>query len=135
MTGMGILTLSLVSLMTIHPSMGVVSILWRIALAGLGTALYISPNNTAIMSSVPLQRRGTASGAVATARNLGMVIGVALAGLIFSTSFAALTKGAHLENYLAVMEPFFMTSFKRTMAMGAVLSVIGLFITYARGKE
>jgi len=33
------------------------------------------------------------------------------------------------------MEPFFMTSFKRTMAMGAVLSVIGLFITYARGKE
>ncbi|MEN8211770.1 MAG: MFS transporter [Thermodesulfobacteriota bacterium] len=135
MTGMGILTLSLVSLMTIHPSMGVVSILWRIALAGLGTALFISPNNTAIMSSVPLQRRGTASGAVATSRNLGMVIGVALAGLIFSTSFAALTKGANLENYLAVMEPFFMISFKRTMAMGAVLSVIGLFITYARGKE
>jgi len=135
MTGMSTLMLSLVSLMTIHPSMGVVSILWRIALAGLGTALYISPNNTAIMSCVPLQRRGTASGAVATARNLGMVIGVALAGLIFSTSFSTLTKGASLENYLAVMEPFFMISFKRTMAMGVVLSVLGLFITYARGKE
>ncbi|MDA3917949.1 MAG: MFS transporter [Deltaproteobacteria bacterium] len=135
MTGMSTLMISLISLMTVHPSMGVVSILWRIALAGLGTALYISPNNTAIMSCVPLQRRGTASGAVATARNLGMVIGVALAGLIFSTSFSTLTKGASLENYFAVMEPFFMISFKRTMAMGAVLSVLGLFITWARGKE
>jgi EmrB/QacA subfamily drug resistance transporter len=135
MTGMSTLMISLISLMTVHPSMGVVSILWRIALAGLGTALYISPNNTAIMSCVPLQRRGTASGAVATARNLGMVIGVALAGLIFSTSFSTLTKGASLENYFDVMETFFMISFKRTMAMGAVLSVLGLFITWARGKE
>ncbi len=135
MIGMSTLMISLVSLMTIHPSMGFVSILWRIALAGLGTALYISPNNTAIMSCVPLQRRGTASGAVALARNLGMVIGVALAGLIFSTSFSTLTKGAGLENYLAVMEPFFMISFKKTMAMGVVLSVLGLSITYARGKE
>jgi EmrB/QacA subfamily drug resistance transporter len=135
MTGMSTLMISLVSLITIQPSMGVVSILWRIALAGLGTALFISPNNTAIMSCVPLQRRGTASGAVATARNLGMVIGVALAGLIFSTSFSTLTEGASLENYLAVMEPFFMISFKKTMVMGVVLSVLGLFITYARGKE
>ncbi len=135
MAGMGILLLSLLSLMTIQPAMDDISILWRIALAGLGTALYISPNNTAIMSCIPLQRRGTASGAVATARNLGMVVGVALAGLIFSTSFANLTDGASLENYLAQMEPYFMISFKKTMVMGAVIAALGLFITWARGKE
>ncbi|MCD4675221.1 MAG: MFS transporter [Desulfobacula sp.] len=135
MMGMSVLTLSLVSLMYIHPSMGVVSILWRIALAGIGTALYVSPNNTAIMSCVPLPRRGIASGSVATARNLGMVIGVATAGLIFSTSFSSLTSGASLENYLAEMEPFFMISFKQTMAMGAIISTFGIFITFARGKE
>ncbi|MBU8909698.1 MAG: MFS transporter [Desulfobacterales bacterium] len=135
MIGMSILTLSLVSLMYIHPSMGVLSILWRIALAGIGTALYVSPNNTAIMSCVPLSRRGIASGAVATARNLGMVIGVALAGLIFTSSFSMLTNGSTLENYLAAMEPFFMISFKRTMAMGVILSVFGIVVTFARGKE
>ena len=135
MTGMSILTLSGVSLMYIQPSMGVLSILWRIALAGIGTALYISPNNTAIMSCVPLSRRGIASGAVATARNLGMVIGIALAGLIFTTSFSSLTNGSSLENYLAVMEPFFMVSFKRTMAMGAILSAFGIVVAFARGKE
>jgi MFS family permease len=135
MAGMSILTLSLVSLMYLHPAMGGVSILWRIALAGIGTALYVSPNNTAIMSCVPLSRRGIASGAVATARNLGMVIGVALAGLIFSSSFSTLTNGSSLENYLAVMEPYFMISFKRTMVMGAVLSIFGIGVTFARGKE
>lgn len=135
MTGMSILTISLASLMTIQPSMDVVSILWRIALAGIGTALYVSPNNTAIMSCVPLPRRGIASGAVATARNLGMVIGVALAGLIFTTSFSNLTNGSSLENYLAGMEPFFMIGFRRTMAMGAVISALGIGVTFARGPE
>ncbi|CCK81760.1 MFS transporter [Desulfobacula toluolica] len=134
-TGMSVLMLSLVSLMYLHPAMGCVSILWRIALAGIGTALYVSPNNTAVMSCVPLSRRGIASGAVATARNIGMVIGVALAGLIFSSSFSTLTNGSSLENYLAVMEPFFMISFKRTMLMGVVLSIVGIGVTFARGKE
>jgi len=133
--GMSILAVSLISLMQIHPSMGVLSILWRIALAGIGTALFVSPNNTAILSCVPLSRRGIASGAVATSRNLGMVIGVALAGLIFTRSFSTLTNGSSLENYLVEMEPFFMISFKRTMLMGAILSVFGIGVTFARGKE
>lgn len=135
MTGISVLTASLVSLIYLHPSQGLLSILWRMSLAGAGTALYVSPNNTAIMGSVPLSRRGIASGTVATARNLGMVIGVALAGLIFSTSFAALTNGKHLENYVPAMQSFFMISFKRTMAMGVVIAVSGIVMTFARGKE
>jgi len=134
-TGMTVLTLSLGSLMTISPTMDVVSILWRIALAGIGTALYVSPNNTVIMSCVPPSRRGIASGAVATARNVGMVLGVALAGLIFTNSFSRLTQGATLENYLPAMAPFFMTSFKQTMAMGTILSVFGIGVAFVRGKE
>lgn len=133
--GMALLMISLVSLTTIDPSMGVLSILWRIALSGIGTALFVSPNNTAIMSSVPLSRRGIASGTVATARNLGMVFGVALAGMIFSVSFSILTNGSNLENYQAIMEPYFMISFKRTMGMGALISALGIGVTLARGKE
>ncbi len=135
MTGMMLLMISLISMMTIDPAMGVLSILWRMAIAGIGTALFVSPNNTAIMNSVPLSRRGIASGTVATARNIGMVIGVALAGLIFTTSFLKLTNGSNLENYIKEMEPFFMISFKRTMAMSVILSVIGIIVTFARGKD
>ncbi len=135
LTGMSILMLSLISLSTIQPSMGVLSLLWRIGLAGIGTALYVSPNNTVIMSSIPPHRRGIASGAVATARNIGMVTGVALAGLIFSTSFSTLTHGASLENYTAGMEPFFLISFRRAMMTGLALSVAGILVTLVRGTE
>lgn len=135
MSGMSLLMISLVLLTTIHPSMGVPAVLWRVALAGIGTALFVSPNNTAIMNNVPLPRRGIASGTVATARNLGMVFGVALAGLIFSTSFSMLTNGSSLEHYRVSMEPYFMISFKRTMMAGALFSAIGICVTFLRGKE
>ncbi len=135
MAGMCAMAVSLISLTSLTPNMGTIAILWRIAFAGLGTALYISPNNTAIMSCVPLDRRGIASGAVATARNLGMVLGVALAGLVFTSSFSLLTNGATLENYVKEMNPFFIISFRRSMMTGALLAVIGLFTTFARGNE
>ena len=135
MVGMALLAASLVSLVWLQPGDGKWPILWRIALAGLGTAVFVSPNNTATMSSVPLERRGIASGAVATARNMGMVLGVALAGLVFTFSFSGLSGGAILEGYQQAMVPFFMISFKRVMIMGAVLASVGLFITWARGKE
>jgi len=133
--GMSVLMVSLISLLTVQPAMGVLSLLWRISLAGIGTALYVSPNNTVIMSSIPLYRRGIASGAVATARNIGMAAGVALAGLIFSTSFSTLTHGASLENYTATLEVFFLTSFRRAMMTGVVLSAMGIMVTLVRGAE
>lgn len=135
MAGMGALALSQASLIYIEPAMGVWAIFWRIGLAGLGTAFFVSPNNTAIMGSVPLSRRGIASGTVATARNLGMVVGVALAGLVFTSSFSGLTGGAALEHYTRELEPYFMTSFKRTMMMGSALSIFGMGLTFVRGKE
>ncbi|OGR26203.1 MAG: multidrug transporter [Desulfobacterales bacterium RIFOXYA12_FULL_46_15] len=134
-TGMTVLMLSLVSLLTVQPSQGILSLLWRIGLAGIGTALFVSPNNTVIMSSIPHDRRGIASGAVATARNIGMVTGVALAGLIFSASFSSLTHGAGLENYTPDLEPFFLSSFRRALMTGVILSIAGIFVTLVRGRE
>lgn len=133
--GMTMLLISLVSLMSAHPSQGLFSLLWRMGLAGIGTALYVSPNNTVIMGAVPARRRGIASGAVATARNIGMVTGVALAGLIFSTLFSSLSHGASLENYMPEMEPAFLMAFRRALIPGLVLSFIGICITFVRGGE
>jgi MFS family permease len=135
MVGMSLLAISLISLLYLHPSMGTFPILWRLAFAGIGTGLFVTPNSTTIMSCIPLSRRGVASGAVATARNLGMVTGVALAGAIFSTSFSSLTNGSSLENYSMVMEPFFLISFRRALLAGIIILIPGLIATFARGKE
>ncbi|MCD4742051.1 MAG: MFS transporter [Desulfobacteraceae bacterium] len=133
--GISLLTLSLASFIFINTSSDIMSILWRLALAGTGTALFISPNNTATMNSISVSQRGIASGSVATSRNIGMVIGIAVAGLIFSSTYSNLTDGASLENYTQEMDIFFMTAFKKAMATGAVIALPGIFLSYMRGDD
>jgi EmrB/QacA subfamily drug resistance transporter len=57
-------------------------------ITGAGSGMFQSPNNSAIMGSVPAQFRGAASGTLATMRNVGMVLGVALSGAIFNRANA-----------------------------------------------
>jgi EmrB/QacA subfamily drug resistance transporter len=53
-----------------------------LVLNGAGMGLFTSPNNSAIMSGAPPERSGTAAGALATSRNLGMALGTALAAAV-----------------------------------------------------
>jgi hypothetical protein len=50
--------------------------------------VFISPNNSALMGAAPRERQGTAAGVRATARNLGNMVGIAIAGAIFSSMTA-----------------------------------------------
>ncbi len=60
-------------------------ILVSLAVTGLGPGMFISPNTSALLGAAPRQRQGIASGILATARNVGMVLGVGLAGAIFTS--------------------------------------------------
>jgi MFS family permease len=62
-----------------------VYIVGTLGIVGLGVGLFTTPNSSAVMGSVPSDRRGIASGVLATARTLGNVLGVGLAGAIFNT--------------------------------------------------
>ena len=57
----------------------------RLGLAGLGIGIFVSPNNSALMGAAPSHRQGIAAGILALARNVGMVIGVGIAGAIYTT--------------------------------------------------
>ena len=52
------------------------------ALLGVGSALFQSPNSTAVMNSLPRSQTAIASSVSAAIRNLGMTLGVALASLL-----------------------------------------------------
>lgn len=56
-----------------------------LALSGLGTGIFISPNTSALMGAAPRHRQGIAAGIQATARNIGMALGVGITGAIFTT--------------------------------------------------
>ena len=58
------------------------NVAWRLALCGMGFALFQSPNNHTIVTASPLHRSAAASGMLGTARHIGQGLGaVALAGI------------------------------------------------------
>jgi MFS transporter, DHA2 family, multidrug resistance protein len=59
-------------------------IAWRMALCGIGFALFQSPNNYTIVTSAPAHRAGGASGMLGTARLTGQSIGAVLLAILFS---------------------------------------------------
>lgn len=86
--GMLILAGGLLLLSRIGPQTPLGLVAGGLAVCGLGTGIFVSPNNSALMGAAPRTRQGIASGVLATARNVGMVLGIGLSGAIL-TSFLA----------------------------------------------
>jgi hypothetical protein len=132
---MGVLSAALFALSKLSPTEPAFAVAWRVALVGVGTAIFISPNSAAVMSAVPPNRRGIAAATVATARNLGMALGVAQAGLIFQHSFFKISGGLRLKHYSSELEPFFMAAFQNAMIAGALVAAVGVLVAFFRGSE
>ncbi|MEN6405279.1 MAG: MFS transporter [Thermoguttaceae bacterium] len=118
--GMAVLTVGVGWLACLKPDSGWLPIAVGLAIVGLGTGAFISPNNSALMGSAPRHRQGIAAGMMATARNLGMVLGVGLAGAV-TTTVIAYQPGATLHDAIT-------TSF--WVAVG--LATVGIFTSAAR---
>lgn len=94
MLGMGLLAGGLFLLSRLGPATSLWMVALGLAVAGAGTGTFISPNTSALMGSAPRARQGIASGVQAVARNFGMVLGIGLAGAIFTTHLAQNTADA-----------------------------------------
>jgi EmrB/QacA subfamily drug resistance transporter len=132
---MMLIACSLFSLAVIPARASLFTIIWRLSLAGIGTAVFLPPNSAAAFSAVPPESRGVASATVAAARNLGMVMGVAVAGAIFNSVFYRLSNGLSLKEYRPALEGIFMVSFHFVMLGGGCIAVIGMIIAFLRGPE
>jgi EmrB/QacA subfamily drug resistance transporter len=71
-----------------------VCVVGLLVLFGLGMGLFTSPITSAILGSVPRERRGVASGLVSTARGLGMVLGFCLGGTVYASALSRIGAGA-----------------------------------------
>lgn len=86
--GMLVIALGLALLSRLGLDTSLATIAATLLLIGLGVGLFTSPNMSAAMGAAPRRQRGIASGVMATARNLGMVLGIGVAGAIFTTLLA-----------------------------------------------
>ncbi|MCP3924342.1 MAG: MFS transporter [Desulfobacterales bacterium] len=62
----------------------VTEFLTRLVLIGTGMGFFMTPNNNAIMGSVPKNRLGVSSGMLALSRTLGQALGVAILGALWT---------------------------------------------------
>ena len=80
--GLALVTIGLATLATLEIDTPTYLVMLRLALVGIGAAIFQSPNSASILSAVPRTMLGTASASVATARNIGNAAGLALASTI-----------------------------------------------------
>jgi EmrB/QacA subfamily drug resistance transporter len=83
--GMTILAVGLWKLSALNAQSALQEVPLTLCLTGLGIGLFTSPNNNSMMGAAPANRQGIASATLATARNVGMVLGVALPSAILAT--------------------------------------------------
>lgn len=77
--GAALVTAAIALLATVRPASPVWLVVGALALYGAGAALFQSPNNSAVLAAVPAGHLGAASGMLALARQLGQIVGIALA--------------------------------------------------------
>ena len=115
-------TLALLSMTGLQTTSTAVDVFWRLALLGVGTALFQAPTNRALMASAPPKESGATSGIIVTTRNLGMVFAVCFGGLILNT---AISPEALQQTQLFNTAAHAMTTgMHRVVLFGAVLSVL-----------
>jgi MFS family permease len=85
--GMLLFALSFVGLLVLPVNFPYVAFALLIALNGVGIGMYSSPNSASVMSSVPAQYRGVASGMRSTFQNSGTSLSI---GVFFSLMIAGL---------------------------------------------
>ncbi|MBM3705791.1 MAG: MFS transporter [Actinobacteria bacterium] len=134
--GMAVSSAGLFLLSTLKEDTAIFAIIAFLSITAIGFGFFQTPNNSAIMGSVPPDRRGIASSMIATMRNMGMVFGVAISGSIFSSRFDFLTEALSLEGLgeSAVLSHAYSGAMETTFIVAASLSCIAVFTSLIRGS-
>lgn len=84
-SGMLISALACFALMLMGASAQLPLLVAVLILLGVGMGLFTPPNNSSIMGSAPKEKLGVAGGVLNMMRSLGLILGVDISGVIFTT--------------------------------------------------
>jgi len=118
-TSLGLLLLSVLSEGT-----PLVYVITSLALIGLGSGLFTSPNSNAIMSSVDRRFYGVASGAIGTVRLIGQMLSMGTASAILALRMGRVQMTP--ENYMLFME-----SLRISFGVFTIVCLFGAFVSLA----
>jgi EmrB/QacA subfamily drug resistance transporter len=119
--GMGCTTLALVAIDWALENQSPAIVIAALVMVGIGTSLFTVPNTSAVVGAVSPDRIGVVGGISQTARYVGTIGGVALAGAVYSGALAAI--GSSIE------------AFHFAFAILAAIAAVGAGLSVVRGKE
>jgi EmrB/QacA subfamily drug resistance transporter len=132
--GLSISTLGVFLLTTLQAATPPLVIAGQLMLVGLGQALFLSPNSASVLSHVEADKAGAAAALLATARNLGMLLGIAQAALLFSLYFRGLTNGLDLRDFRPEHTASFLTALHGALLGAALTGLLGTLASWLRGN-
>jgi EmrB/QacA subfamily drug resistance transporter len=133
--GMAVMVLGLLSLTELPVNFALPDLIWRLVLLGIGQGMFMSPNSSAVLGSVPRLRVGTASGTLAQMRVNGQALGIALSGAIVATRLpihmAELGRG---EPTAAIKAAALAGAIHDAFVIAALVCCVGIVTSLIRGS-
>jgi EmrB/QacA subfamily drug resistance transporter len=105
-----------------------------LALWGLATALFFTSNHTAMITSVPAEHRGVATGAIYVMFGLGTTFGVSLGTMLLTTAFRYYTGDATATPTAANPE-MFVRAMNFSFMVGGAMAIVAMFCSAMRGER
>jgi MFS family permease len=108
-----------------------------VALVGVGTAIFLAPNNSAIVGSVPKEMLALASGVAITTRQVGSSSGIAIAGALYGSyqSYHIIQLTAKGMEIAAARRSASVAGFAEAVLIGAILSSVGIVTSLVRKQR
>lgn len=134
--GMGVMALGLLLLSFLNMDTPNWYIVLCMILAGCGSGMFQTPNNSAVMGNAPLEHRGMASGTLATMRNIGMVLGVATSGALF-TFFSGRATSVYAAARLAgaaLQQASFIYALHITFIAASAVALLAMGASFVKGR-
>ncbi len=137
--GMAIMVLGLLSLTQLSVNFTLPDLIWRLVLLGIGQGMFMSPNSSAVLGSVPRPRVGTASGTLAQMRVNGQALGIALSAAIVATRLPVhiteLAQAAHGAPTTAIQNEALAGAIHDAFAAAALICCVGIVASLVRGSH
>ncbi len=138
--GLVLISATLLAMSTLTPTTPYGTLIVFLLLGGVGMGLWVSPNMSSIMGSVPLHRRGVASGLRATFFNIGFVLSfnVVILVLTFYLPYGEITRiiasqGAAPTSIADVAR--FSSALDNVFVVLAVINTLAIIPSFLRGPR
>lgn len=132
-SGLAVTSIGLLSLTQLPVAFTLPDLTWRLALLGIGQGMFMSPNSSAVLGSVPQARVGTASGILAQMRVNGQALGIALGGAIVATRLPVHLAAAGSMPGSNLPDAALAGAIQDAFVVAAVVTGLGVIASLVRG--